>query len=47
MEEYIEQIEKFLRDQMSQQEEELLKRGVKSNAALCSKAHITAVLIKV
>ncbi len=46
MEEYIDQIEKYLRGQMSHQEENNFKEVVKSNKQLRSLALIVALMVK-
>lgn len=46
MEECINQIEKFLRGQMSQQEENTFEESVKSNEQLRSFALIVALMVK-
>lgn len=46
MEEYIKQIEKFLRGQMSQEEESLFKTLLITNVHLCSYAFIMANMLR-
>ena len=46
MEDYIDRIEKFLRGQMSQEEEDTFKETVKLNGQLCLSALIVVIILK-
>lgn len=45
MEDYIEQIEKYLRGQMSQEEEGIFKKSLTTDVHLCSCAFIVTFII--
>lgn len=46
MEDYIDQIEKFLRGQMSQEEEGAFKKSLITDVHLCSCAFIVAYMLR-
>lgn len=46
MDNYIDQIEKFLRGQMSQEEEDMFKKSLATDAHLCSFAFILAYILR-